>query len=656
MMNYHCPMRAAPLSLKVIGCMSDSVSNYSVRRRAFYWLSFVGGLVTVGFTFAPPSIQFLQTSGRRSNEAPVPGRGKLGQDLFLAIDHRDTEGVRGLLKQGADPNALNGLEIRPLFLASASYQMDVMQELLKAGAKPDAASTYGTPLTFAAGSGNLAGASILLGRGANPNTIRSDGISVLMMAANAGNPALVAELIKHKANVSTKDDGGETALSFAARGGHLEVGKMLVAAGAAVNGADAEGLTPLMVASMTGHADFVKMLLSKGAKPNAKNAAGQTALVLASRYGDYPEVLTALIQGGANPKAKDTDGRLAASVVGARGYANCLSVLGGPSATPMMRTARSSVDLSLKRIQSSMLQFTQSATCVSCHHEGLARVATGEALMRGFKVDGAVQHEQTARLRGMVAGMKPLHDQALKSPEAMKHIPLYEINEVGTGYSWLMAGMAANNEPASDATAAMAMVLARQQAPDGSWTFSLPRIPMQSSFFTFTALSVKALKQYGPKDHSAELAERIDKAKQWLIKAEPKSSEDRASRLLGLKWVGADPTSAVAPIVSDQRPDGGWSQSPDTQSDAYATGQALYALHIAGGIPVTDPVYQRGVQFLLRTQDSDGSWFVAKRAISANNYFDAGFPHGESQYASFNGSCWATLALLETVDRVKRGK
>jgi hypothetical protein len=39
---------------------------------------------------------------------------------------------------------------------------------------------------------------------------------------------------------------------------------------------------------------------------------------------------------------------------------------------------------------------------------------------------------------------------------------------------------------------------------------------------------------------------------------------------------------------------------------------------------------------------------VNKRAFPANNYFDAGFPHGESQYASFNGTCWATMALLET--------
>ncbi len=57
-------------------------------------------------------------------------------------------------------------------------------------------------------------------------------------------------------------------------------------------------------------------------------------------------------------------------------------------------------------------------------------------------------------------------------------------------------------------------------------------------------------------------------------------------------------------------------------------------------------MYQRGVRFLLRTQEADGSWFVNKRAIPLNNYFDTGFPHGQSQYASFNATCWATMALL----------
>lgn len=636
--------------------MVKSVVSRRRYARLLCWLPLVG-LAALGFAQGQSpqsSNQVLQPTGRRSNEPPVPARGKLGQDLFLAIDHRDTEAVKALLKQGADPNSLNGLEFRPLYLATASYQMDVMQELLKAGALPDAKSTYGTPLTFAAFTGNIVGAKILLDKGADPNTIRSDGLSVLMVAANAGNPALVEELLKHNADVKPQDDAGETALSFAARNGSLPIAQMLVGAGAEIDKADADGLTPLMEASMNGHADVVKFLLSKGAKANAKDSAGRTALILAARYGDYPDVARALIDGGANPNAKDTDGRTAAAIAASRGYASCASTLGATASAMEPRSVEKALDLSLGKLQSSMLTFTQSATCVSCHHEGLGRITTGEASERGFKVNPELQNVQMQRLHGMLIALKGLHQQALVNPEAAKQIPLMEMNEVNTTYTWLLAGLAAHNDPPTDATAAMAMVLARQQTPAGCWAFSFPRVPMQSSPFTFTALAVRALNYYGPKDQETEISGRIAKAKDWLLHAEAKSSEDRASRLLGLKWAGADAKDmqpVVQAILADQRKDGGWSQTPDLPSDAYATGQALFALHSAGGVPCSDAAYDRGVKFLLRTQDEDGTWYASKRAIPANNYFDAGFPHGESQFASFNATCWATLGLLETVDK-----
>ena len=44
--------------------------------------------------------------------------------------------------------------------------------------------------------------------------------------------------------------------------------------------------------------------------------------------------------------------------------------------------------------------------------------------------------------------------------------------------------------------------------------------------------------------------------------------------------------------------------------------------------------------------EDDGSWFVNKRAVYANNYFDTGFPHGESQYISYGATCWSTMALM----------
>lgn len=599
-----------------------------------------------------------KSSGRRSIDPPAMAKGKFGQDLFLAIDHGDLKMVKSLLQKGADPNSRNGLELTPLYMAAASHQADAMQALLKAGAKPEAESPYGTPLLFAAASGNLGGAKTLLSLGSNANASRGDGMTALMMAATSGVPELVEELLKNRADANAKDDFGASSLSLAARGGHYRVGQILIEAGAKVNDSDNDGQTPLMGAAVTGHAEFVKLLLQKGANANSRDEKGRSALILAASYGDSPAVIQALLDGGADPKLTDGRGQTAATIAATRGYAKSAAILGKPSLSVKVTTTPQEATLSsLKVLQTSMLKFGQNTNCISCHHEGLGRMTTGLAKDRGVAVDPKLRQLMSMRVSGAMNAMMPLHQGALKSPEVMKQVPLIEINEVATSYTWFLAGKALSGEKSDKAAEAMAMVLAKQQSKEGFWSFSGPREPMQSSFFTFTALAVRSLKAFGPKAESKEISSRIQRAKNWLLTAPTKTTEDRAMRLLGLKWAGVSPSQLqkfTAEVRADQSSMGGWSQLPNMQNDAYATGQALYALHEGGGVSVTDSAYKRGVQFLLRTQDADGSWFTNKRSIPANNYFNAGFPNGESQYASFNATAWATLALLETLP-AKRG-
>jgi hypothetical protein len=96
--------------------------------------------------------------------------------------------------------------------------------------------------------------------------------------------------------------------------------------------------------------------------------------------------------------------------------------------------------------------------------------------------------------------------------------------------------------------------------------------------------------------------------------------------------------------MKEQHADGGWSDNSYLESTSYATGEALAALHEAG-IPLTDANWQRGVQFLLKTQNMDGSWYVKSRSFPAQPYFDDGFPHGIDQWISASGTNWAVIAL-----------
>src|SRR6185295_19881070 len=86
----------------------------------------------------------------------------------------------------------------------------------------------------------------------------------------------------------------------------------------------------------------------------------------------------------------------------------------------------------------------------------------------------------------------------------------------------------------------------------------------------------------------------------------------------------------------------GWSQAKAMKSDAWATGQALYALSHAG-IKPDDPAITRGQAFLTKTQRDDGSWPMTSRPMK---------PGGEGAKSLIPitgaGSAWAVLGLARS--------
>jgi len=107
-----------------------------------------------------------------------------------------------------------------------------------------------------------------------------------------------------------------------------------------------------------------------------------------------------------------------------------------------------------------------------------------------------------------------------------------------------------------------------------------------------------------------------------------------------------DILAAVKAVIALQRPDGGWAQTDQRDSDAYATGEALLALSSSGAVQATDSVYRRGVEYLLRTQQADGSWHVKTRAYPFQPLIDTGYPHGRDQWISAAGTSYALMALM----------
>ena len=166
------------------------------------------------------------------------------------------------------------------------------------------AASNSTLLVEASKARDFAAVRVLLKEHADVNATQGDGATALHWAAHWDDRDAVQFLIAAGAHVNTSDDEGVTPLSLACLNGSAPVVAVLLKAGANPNLAKLNGETPLMTGSLTGNVEVVKLLLAHSANVNAQEATrGQTALMWAVAK-NHPDVVRALIDGGADVKAR----------------------------------------------------------------------------------------------------------------------------------------------------------------------------------------------------------------------------------------------------------------------------------------------------------------------------------------------------------------
>jgi hypothetical protein len=269
-------------------------------------------------------------------------------------------------------------------------------------------------------------------------------------------------------------------------------------------------------------------------------------------------------------------------------------------------------------------------------------MAASLARERGLKVDTQMERQQLKAIIGVTTPMRePLLEATYAVPDTQVSLP------------YILLAMYAEHSPADELTSAAVHGIAAKQLPDGSWPNYINRAPLENGAIQATALSVRAIQLYGMPGRSAEWKRRTADAREWLSKAVPKTTEDKVMLVSGLAWAGASPDAvnrAAQRLISEQCADGGWAQLTTLESDSYATGKALVALHEAGVLKTGDGVYRRGVEYLLKTQQEDGTWLVKTRAFPFQPLKESGFPHGRDQWISAAGTSWAAMALAYTIE------
>lgn len=313
----------------------------------------------------------------------------------------------------------------------------------------------------------------------------------------------------------------------------------------------------------------------------------------------------------------------------------------GPSDRLGAEAVKPAIEKGLRRIQTGAANYLKNSACYSCHHQAAAVAVITSARNRGFTVE---DKQLANQIEFTLESFRPFGEQIKKG----RGIP-----GGNTMAAYALLSLEQAGHKADEVTALLIEFLLLRQKADGSSPALMPRPPSEGSSFTNTALVLRALRKWPAKEPAQQ--QRIERAfesgKQWLLKNEPKDTEDRAFHLRGIATAGAEKKrieAARARLLEDQNEDGSWSQLPNLKGDAYATGLVLMALRETG-TPADDTAYRKGVQFLVRTQHADGSWLVQTRSRPVQKFFDNGDPHGNSQFISFAATGWAVQALLETM-------
>jgi ankyrin repeat protein len=586
------------------------------------------------------------TRSFNSHKSAASSRGTGGTTpLMAATLYTDAATMKWLLDEGADPNQKN--EAGATALMWAAPDLAKMRLLVDRGADVNAQSDHGrTAAMITAGHyGSIDALRFLLDHGAKVSVTGASlfgSTTSLLEAAAIGDEAMFELLRERGADLKS---AGPFALALAYKSGCLKCADALLLAAPP----PVVGIAASLVGPPLGDARFMAPLIEHGADPKMTDPSGRTLLMLAASSDALPiETVNALIGRGVDVNAKSPDGETALGFARLRGATPIVDLLVKAGAKDDAVTAskltpspaaspRAAIERAIPLLQKADITFSKKAGCVSCHNNTLTAMSIAAARAQGLRVDETTASSQLKTISAFADSWRERLIEGIGIPGDSETV------------SYILLGLAAERYPADATTDAMARFLKGKQLPDGRWEPLAHRPPLEASTLVVTAFAMRSLQLYAPAPLRAEYDAAVKRAASWLANQRPSSvNDDLVFRLLGLAWskaARADVEKAAQDLIALQRTDGGWSQLASVGSDAYATGQAVYALRESGAAAAADPAVTRGVQFLLKTQLADGSWFVKTRAIPLQPFFESGFPHGRDQWISATATNWATLAL-----------
>ena len=305
---------------------------------------------------------------------------------------------------------------------------------------------------------------------------------------------------------------------------------------------------------------------------------------------------------------------------------------------------RRAIESGLRIVQKGAENYPNNRDCFSCHHQTLPMLAMHDASEAGISIDEALMKDQVQFIRD-------LFEDRLDSITEGKSLGGRSLTAGYLLWSFELGGV-----PKDNFSDAFVSYILHQQKEEGNWDVQTNRPPSEESKIHTSYLAIYYTDHFARgEDLERKVKEAIAKARPWIVGSEPHSQEDfngKFKALIALDALPQEIKAARQELLKRQREDGGWSQLPEMESDAYATGQTLHAL--VDGTPVGErdselsSAIDRARSYLIRTQKKDGSWFVKSRSKPIQKFFDNGDPHGKDQFISIAATSWATAALAKS--------
>lgn len=274
--------------------------------------------------------------------------------------------------------------------------------------------------------------------------------------------------------------------------------------------------------------------------------------------------------------------------------------------------ARAAAQRGLDFLAKAAKDWQEQHKCYGCH----VQAVTMEALTVGKSHQYTVTNES---MQAMVYGMTDISGGA-RGPHGLTvgaslYLPETSKTFGGAAFAHYDERIGPNLRKELTSTAE---ALLSAQEKDGSVRQSYDNLPIAAGRVQATAQALITWRQVHARTADTRWLVPIRKAEEWLtLQAKRMSDEggklqDVDYAIMGLHAAGAGSgdklMAALARVVEKQQnQDGGFGFSKDEASNVFATGQALYALRLAGRSD-QDRVITSGTKYVLSKQEPSGGW------------------------------------------------